>query len=168
MQEFKRHTPKGEASLKKGSFLPPNAANLGWFSAEEVTPENFLSVLDMSNLLPENSNQLKAVEDDFLMYADEFGVLRYLSGNSQMHQVKHSPIVKNSEVCVSNLIIDPTDIVNAPSKGYNFTDKEYLLSDDMYVRFAHSFYVSRYFTLISRNCINVYGNRNISTSKRSR
>ena len=157
MQEFKRHTPNGEFALKKGSFLPSDAANLGWFSAEEVTPENFLSILDMSNLVPENANQLKAVDDDMLMYADEFGVLRYLNNSSQMHQVKHSPVVKNSEVCISNLIIDSTDIAKSPSEGYNFTNKEYILSNDAHVRFAHSIYVSRYFTLISRNRINIYG-----------
>ena len=143
-----------ESTIKKGNNLPNDSVNLGWYNAEDVTPENFLSVLDTSNLIPENSNQLKAIKDDFTMYADEFGVLRYLENNSELHQVKHSPVVKNSEVSVSNLIINKKDSYS----GYNFTGNEEFNG----LKFGHSVYVSRYFTLISRNSRNLYGYRKFS------
>lgn len=149
MKSFNRFTASGEPSIKKGNTLPSEAVNLGWYSTEEVTPENFLSVLDVSNLIPENSGQLKAVNDDFTMYADEFGVLRYLKNNSELHQVKHSPIVKNSEVSISNIIIDKLE---KNSQAYNFTNS--LGFEDL--RFAHSVYVSRFFTLLSGNRFNIH------------
>lgn len=161
MKSFSELTANGEPSIKKGNTLPPDAVNLGWYSAQEVTPENFLSVLDVSNLIPENSGQLKAVNDDFTMYADEFGVLRYLNNNSELHQSKHSPIVKNSEVSISNIIIDK---VEKKSQAYNFTNSTNF--EDL--RFAHSVYVSRFFTLLSGNRFNLHWYRNISCSRRSR
>lgn len=156
MEVFSQYTKDGsyEPAIKKGNTLPPDAVNLGWYSADDVSPENYLSILDTSSLIAENGSQLKAVNDDFTMYADEFGVLRYLNNNSELHQVKHSPIVKNSEVSISNLIINKGESF----KGYNFTD----LNQFQDLHFAHSVYVSRYFTLISRHCCNIYRNRNIS------
>lgn len=143
MKPFNRIIPdSNEYSIKKGPVLPSDAVNLGWYSTEEITPENYLSVLDTSSLIPENSGQLKAISDDFTMYADEFGVLRYMNNNSELHQAKHSPIVKNSEVSISNLIIDKLD---KSSSSYNFTNSN---SFDT-LTFAHSYYVSRFFTIIS-------------------
>lgn len=162
MEVFKKYTKDGgyESVIKKGNTLPSDAVNLGWYSTDDVTPENFLSILDTSSLIPENGGQLKAVNDDFTMYADEFGVLRYLNNNSELHQVKHSPIVKNSEVSVTNLILNKDNSFN----GYNFTN----LNQFQELKFAHSVYVSRYFTLINRSSGNLHGNRNFSSCRGSR
>lgn len=156
MEQFPRLTQGLELTIKKGPKLPKDAVNLGWYSTDEVTPENFLSVIDASNLIEENSNSIKAVNEDFLMYADEFGVLRYVNNNSELHQVKHSPIVKNSEVSISNLVMEH----NKELIGSNGT---YSIEDFDTLKFAHSVYVSRYFTLISRNSCNLYWNRNVSS-----
>lgn len=133
---------RSEPSIKRGNSLPVDSVNLGWYSADEVTPENFLSVLDLSNTIPENGSQVRALNDDFSMYADEFGVLRYLKNNSELHQLKHSPIVKNSEVSISNLIISKTEQVKQP---YNFTN----VSNFEDLKFAHSVYVSRFYTILA-------------------
>jgi hypothetical protein len=151
MKSFSDFTSRLEPSIKKGNTLPSDAVNLGWYSTQEVTPENFLSVIDTSSLIPENSGQLKAINDDFTMYADEFGVLRYLKNNSELHQTKHSPIVKNSEVSISNIIIDK---IEKKSQAYNFTSSTNF--NDL--RFAHSIYVSRFYTLLSGNRFNLYWN----------
>lgn len=78
------------------------------------------------------------------MYADEFGVLRYVKTNQELHQFKHSPIVKNSEVSISNHVITGQDDVienNYSTRIEDFEDS----------RLAHSFYVSRYFTILPKN-----------------
>ena len=115
----------------------------GWFQSDEVTPESYLSILDMSSLTAENSANTTAGSSDFCMYADEFGVLRYAKTNDQLHQMKHSPIVKNSEVSVSNIIITGQDEVinnNYSTRIEDFED----------AKVAHSFYVSRYFTILPK------------------
>lgn len=108
MKKFSNKTENGsknEEAIKKGSFLPDDAVNLGWYSTDEVTPESYLSVIDMSSFIPENSSNTAVIGEKFTMYADEFGVLRYAKTNNELHQVKHSPIVKNSEVSISNYMI---------------------------------------------------------------
>jgi hypothetical protein len=158
MEYFTRFTDLGnEHVIKKGPKLPADAVNLGWYSTDDVTPENFLSIVDASNLVEENGGKLKAVSDDFIMYADEFGVLRYAKNNSELHQVQHSPIVKNPEVSLSNLVIhEDFDLIRP--------DGTYTLEDFETFKFAHSVYVSRYFTMISRNSCNLYWDRNFSSS----
>jgi hypothetical protein len=75
------------------------------------------------------------------MYADEFGVLRYIKTNAERHQTKHSPIVKNSEVSVTNYVInqEPGNVNN------NYTSK---IDEFESARFGHSYYVSRFFTIL--------------------
>jgi hypothetical protein len=75
------------------------------------------------------------------MYADEFGVLRYVKTNAERHQTKHSPIVKNSEVSVTNYVINqtPGNINN------NYTSR---IDEFESARFGHSYYVSRFFTIL--------------------
>jgi len=142
VKPFSNITDNGfENAIRTGSSLPDDAVNLGWFSSEEITPKNYLNVVDLSGLTPENAANNMATEDDFMMYADEFGVLRYAKSNAQLHQVKHSPIVKNSEVSISNFLMDNTDSI---------TDKNYTSRIDEFESslFAHSYYVSRFFTII--------------------
>jgi hypothetical protein len=84
------------------------------------------------------------------MYADEFGVLRYAKTNSDLFQSKHSPIVKNSEVSISNHIITGS---NTP-EDKNYSNK---IDDFETKHFAHSFYVSRYFTVLPSNAATYNG-----------
>lgn len=76
------------------------------------------------------------------MYADEFGVLRYVRNNPELGQVAGSPIVHNSSVSVSNNILRSTeDQIN-----YNFTGRENEFENNF---FCHSIYVSNYFVLMT-------------------
>ena len=75
------------------------------------------------------------------MYADEFGVLRYIKTNAERHQTKHSPIVKNSEVSVTNYVINQTP----GNVNNNYTSK---IDEFESARFGHSYYVSRFFTIL--------------------
>jgi hypothetical protein len=76
------------------------------------------------------------------MYADEFGVLRYVKTNAERHQTKHSPIVKNSEVSVTNYVINQTP----GNVNNNYTSR---IDEFESARFGHSYYVSRYFTILT-------------------
>ena len=75
------------------------------------------------------------------MYADEFGVLRYVKSNAERHQTKHSPIVKNSEVSVTNYVINQTP----GNVNNNYTSR---IDEFESARFGHSYYVSRFFTIL--------------------
>lgn len=158
MQIFPKITRlKEEPTIKKGVNLPSDAINLGWYSTDEVNPKNFLSILDTSALIKENSSGTRARNDSYMMYADEFGVLRHATSNPELNQAKHSPIIKNSEVSISNIVINQE---NRLFQNYNLTN-----SDNFYnIKTAHSLYVSRFFTLISRICCDLFWNRNISAS----
>lgn len=116
----------------------------GWYSTNGVTPQDHLSIIDASSLINENFGATTATADDVAMYADEFGVLRYAKTNSDLFQSKHSPIVKNSEVSISNHIITNSNI----PEDKNFSNK---INDFETKSFAHSFYVSRYFTVLPSN-----------------
>jgi len=87
------------------------------------------------------------------MYADEFGVLRYAKTNSETFQSKHSPIVKNSEVSITNHIIT-TYFESFEEVTRNYSNK---INDFETNRFAHSFYVSRYFTILPTNAATYNG-----------
>ncbi len=91
-----------------------------------------------------------AAAEDVAMYADEFGVLRYAKTNSELFQSMHSPIVKNSEVSISNHIITNSN----NSIENNFSNK---IGDFETQNFAHSFYVSRYFTILPSNTASYNG-----------
>lgn len=101
-------------------------------------------------MINENFGATSATSEDVAMYADEFGVLRYAKTNSDLFQSKHSPIVKNSEVSISNyLITNSNDMLQN-----DYTNK----IDEFETKyFAHSFYVSRHFTLLPSNTASYNG-----------
>ena len=88
-----------------------------------------LSVSDLSGLIPENIVPVSTSEIDTAMYADEFGVLRYLKTNQEMNQGFGSPIVANSEVSISNYIAseEQADI------NFNYTGREVAFESEMFV-----------------------------------
>jgi hypothetical protein len=113
----------------------------GWFSSEGISPSSNLSVVDSSGLIPENTNSTFAYESDSIMYADEFGVLRFAENDSAKQQYKHSPILSNSEVSVSSRIINSSN-----DESLNYSGKVSQLGSR---NFVHSYYVSSHFTLQS-------------------
>ena len=151
MKAFKNVTNLGnEPAVKKAVHLPEDSINLGWFNSAEITPEMHLSVSDISGLIPENVVPVSASEVDTAMYADEFGVLRYLKTNQEMNQGFGSPIVANSEVSISNYISreEQADI------NFNYTGREVAFESEMFI---HSYYVSNFFTLLDSNVSNYNG-----------
>jgi hypothetical protein len=151
VKAFKNVTNQGnEPAVKKAVHLPEDSINLGWFNSEQITPEMHLSVSDLSGLIPENIVPVSTSEIDTAMYADEFGVLRYLKDNQEMNQRFGSPIVANSEVSISNYIAteEQTDI------NFNYTGREVAFESEMFV---HSYYVSNFFTLLDSNVSNYNG-----------
>ena len=142
MKAFKNVTNQGnEPAVKKAVNLPDDSINLGWFNSGEITPEIHLSVSDLSGLIPENVVPVSTSEIDTAMYADEFGVLRYIKTNQEMNQQFGSPIVANSEVSISNYILNKqqTDL------NFNYTGRIVDLESEMFI---HSYYVSNYFALL--------------------
>ena len=113
----------------------------GYFTSEEVTPKEHLGVIDLSNLIPENISSGPAIEADAIMYADEFGVLRYAKTNSELNQIAGSPIIHNSSVSISNKILPFTQ----DNIDYNFTGRENEFEQQ---HFCHSVYVSTNYTLL--------------------
>jgi hypothetical protein len=151
VKAFKNVTNQGnEPAVKKAVNLPDDSINLGWFNSGEITPEMHLSVSDLSGLIPENLVPVSTSEIDTVMYADEFGVLRYVKTNQEMNQQFGSPIVANSEVSISNYILNKqqTDL------NFNYTGRIVDLESEMFI---HSYYVSNYFALLDSSVSNYNG-----------
>jgi hypothetical protein len=156
MKPFENKTNTGnEPAVKKGTFLPSDSVNIGYFSSEKITPEKHLSVIDFSTLIPENTSVQFSSEVDTMMYADEFGVLRYLRNNSEAGQIAGSPIVHNSEVSISNNIMNFTE----EEIDYNFTGRENEFESNFFV---HSYYVSTDFVLLDSRVAEYEGIENSS------
>lgn len=145
MKAFENKTNTGtEPAVKKGSSLPEDAVNIGYFSSQEITPEKHLLVTDLSSSIPENNSASFASEVDTIMYADEFGVLRYAKTNSEAGQIAGSPIVNSPHVSLSNKLMNFTQ----NEINYNFTGRELEFESQFFV---HSYYVSNHFVLLSSN-----------------
>ena len=115
-----------EPAIKTGNFVPKDAVNLGWFSGREITPENNLSFIDLSSLIPENAvsnNQL-----DTIMYANELGVLEDVNGNT---------FIDSDEISISSTFLSE-----------NTLDKKYTIDEVKQKSFVHSYYSTKFFTLI--------------------
>jgi peptidoglycan hydrolase-like protein with peptidoglycan-binding domain len=115
-----------EPAIKTGNFVPRDAVNLGWFSGREISPINNISLIDLSGLIPENmttSNQ-----SDKLMYANEFGILEDVNGNT---------LIDSDDISVSSIFLNAETL-----------DRNYTVAEMSQKAFVHSYYVSRFFTLI--------------------
>lgn len=140
MRIFENKTDnKKENAIKKGTVVPKGAVNLGWYSSDEISPANSLSVVDFSQNIPEATVPASLAETDSIMYADEFGVLRYAQSDPYRSQLKHSPILPSAEVSISDKVLDLSS-----QDGLNFTTSIDNLSTKI---FAHSYYVSNHFII---------------------
>lgn len=115
-----------EPAIKTGNFVPKDAVNLGWFSGKEISPKNNISIVDLSSMTPENVNSKN--ELNTIMYANELGILEDINGNT---------FVESDDVSVSSLFLNQETL-----------DGKYNVNDLSSLTFAHSYYVSRFFTLI--------------------
>jgi hypothetical protein len=103
-------------------------------------------VVDLSGFIPENAVPSPIQETDSIMYADEFGVLRYATNDIERNQYKHSPIVNSPEVSVTNKLLHSRI---GPSLSYfdkNYTNR---IPELTARSFIHSYYVSKFFTIQS-------------------
>jgi hypothetical protein len=115
-----------EPSIKTGNFVPKDAVNLGWFSGREISPKNNLSVVDLTSLIPENINTEETLSQ--LMYANELGILEDQKGNTY---------IEPDDISVSDVFLNNMTL-----------DEKYSIEELKTYSFIHSYYVSRYFTLV--------------------
>jgi hypothetical protein len=125
-----------EPAIKTGNFVPKDAVNLGWFSGREINPKNNISIVDLSSMTPENINSRN--KSNTIMYANELGILEDIDGNT---------FVESDDVSVSSIFLNQETV-----------DRKYNINDTDSLTFAHSYYVSRFFTLIQSK---VHGNFSI-------
>lgn len=127
MEKFDNLTSNSkEKAFKIGKTVPSDAAPIAYFTTEEVSPENNISILDLSDTILENS--IKNINDNVaqLAYADEFGILHSLDGNYSY---------PSDDLTISDLFLSkPTGPVKVNPNDVNASD------------FVHFYYVSKYFT----------------------
>lgn len=116
-----------EPAVKSGNFLPRNAVNLGFYSSQEISPKNNTAIVDLSGLIPENVNDRESFSK--IMYANELGILEDENGN---------PYVSSNDVYLSDLFLDK-----------NTYSIRYDIDEIQNSSFAKTYYVSRYFTLLT-------------------
>ena len=81
MKLFKNITiSEKENAIKIGSSVPDDAANIAYFVNEELSPKNNLTVIDISNSIPENKIFLDRGVKTY--YANELGILEDETGNT--------------------------------------------------------------------------------------
>ena len=124
MKLFKNITiSEKENAIKIGSSVPDDAANIAYFVNEELSPKNNLTVIDLSNSIPENKIFLDRGVKTY--YANELGVLEDETGNT---------IFPSQDISISDsfLLKDyQTEILKVSE----------INSDE----FFHYYYVSRFF-----------------------
>lgn len=127
MKKFEDLTISGkENSIKIGKTVPEDGVGLAWFSGVEVTPENHIYTIDMSDTIPEN--RLSNIQSTKIMYADELGFLRDIETNN--------PIIPTNDITIANTYISK-NVGQSYISNVNEIDKN---------DFVHYYYVSRYFT----------------------
>lgn len=125
MKEFKNLTKnKKEKSVKVGSSVPIEAANLAFYSNEQINPKNNLSVIDISPSIPEN--KASSVGGIKSFFANELGILEDENGNT---------IFPTSNITLSDTFI-----------GKEYSTQVLTEQEINSIEFFHYYYVSRFFT----------------------
>ena len=126
MELFNNTTDSGkEKAVKIGTNVPSDGVNLVWFTSESISPDKNISIIDISETIPEN--KIKQSDITEIMYADELGILRRLNGSS---------FIATEDITISNTLIDRKTV----SSLLQTND----LNPDL---FGHYFYISKYFTV---------------------
>ena len=126
MELFNNTTDSGkEKSVKIGLNAPSGSVNLAWFTSESISPDKNISIVDISQTIPENV--IKESGSAEVMYADELGILRRLNGSS---------FVASEDLTISNTFIDRKTVSGL------LQDSD--LNPEL---FGHYFYISKYFTV---------------------
>jgi hypothetical protein len=138
MEKFVDETNSGnENSIKKTIKLlqDSNTVGLEWFSNKQITPENTISITDVSSVIPENNNpslfSSSSVGQARVYYANELGILQDEYGKSTF---------TSEDISVSDLFLNQQNL-----------DKQYYPTDINPNNFVHSYYISRFYTLYTDN-----------------
>ena len=125
-----------EKKIRTGSALPADSVNLAYFKVDEVSPENTLTVIDLSSSIKENFIDYK--NEQVSLIANEVGMLfDPLSGNSKF---------PSSDIYVTNYRnsqTNSTDYVDVNILNQN------MIGENSVSDYIYSYYVSRYFTVKS-------------------
>jgi hypothetical protein len=125
-----------EKKLRSGSALPADSVNLAFFKVDDVSPENTLTVIDLSPSIKENYIDYK--NEQVSLLANEVGMLfDPLSGNSKF---------PSSDIYVTNYRNSQkniTDYVDVNVLNQN------MIGENSVSDYLYSYYVSRYFTVKS-------------------
>lgn len=127
-----------QKKIRKVNNLPLDNSStaLAWFNSKPVTPGNNISVTDLSNFIPENSyssniNASSKSAKNKIVFANELGILEDSDGNT---------VFDSDDISVSDVFLNAQAL-----------DKKYYIGDIQKNGFVHSFYVSRYYTLLPRS-----------------
>lgn len=133
-----------QIKIRKVNNLPVDDSStaLAWFNSKPVTPGNNISITDLSNFIPENSyssniNASAGSAKNKLVFANELGILEDLDGNT---------VFDSDDISVSDIFLNSQAL-----------DKKYYIGDIQKNGFVHSFYVSRYYTLLPKNTYSYNG-----------
>lgn len=125
MKQFKNLTQNAkENAAKIGKIVPTDAANLAFYSNEQLSPSSNLSVIDVSEAIPENKASIASGVKTY--FANELGILEDENG---------STVFPTSNLLVSDTILSK-DYVTEELNEFEINSLE----------FFHYYYVSRFFT----------------------
>lgn len=127
-----------QKKVRKVNNLPIDkfSTALAWFDSKPVIPANNISITDISNFIPENayssnSDFFSRGSKNKVVFANELGILEGLDGGT---------VFDSDDISVSDTFL-----------GSPMLDKKYYLNDIKKNSFIHSYYVSRYYTLLPGN-----------------
>ena len=127
-----------QKKIRKVNNLPldDSSTALAWFNSKPVTPANNISVTDLSNFIPENSyssniNASNRSAKNKIVFANELGILEDSDGYT---------LFDSDDISVSDTFLNARAL-----------DKKYYTGDIEKNGFVHSFYVSRYYTLLPKS-----------------
>ena len=133
-----------QKKIRKVNNMPIDESSiaLAWFNSKPVTPANNISITDLSNFIPENSyssdiNAINLSAKNKLVFTNELGVLEDSDGNT---------VFDSDDISISDVFLNEKTF-----------DKKYFISDINKNNFVHSFYVSRYYTLLPRDSYSYSG-----------
>jgi hypothetical protein len=123
-----------EKKIKKGYNLPSSAVNLGYYSVDDISPGNSLTVVDTSTSIRENYIQNN--NDQLSLIANELGMLE-------------DPVTGNNRFSSEDIYV--TDIMNSRKNTTDYINVNLLNSNSSgegsKTDYLYSYYVSRYFTV---------------------
>jgi peptidoglycan hydrolase-like protein with peptidoglycan-binding domain len=122
-----------EKKIKKGTTLPSNTINLGYFEAEDLSPSNSLMVIDSAAAIKENVIDIQ--NKRISLVANELGMLMDPSNGNTRFPTDEISIseIRNSDTN-SAKYIDVLQLNQNQVGSFSVTD------------YFHSYYVSRFFS----------------------